>query len=204
MPAGLVSSSASRSRLSLLGVVLCGGESKRMGRDKGLITKEGIPWAVRMGNLLAQQQLAVIYSIHTEQQITYSSIIAPELLVTDRTERLGPREGLLSVHEKFPDRDLLLLSCDTPDMDFDTLNQLIDTYIQIPEYDFYAYAENIDDPYTIQPFCCIYTQRGLQTVQPDSGLKQGRSKGLKTLFQTDRLHLLRIENIIAFKNYNNL
>jgi molybdopterin-guanine dinucleotide biosynthesis protein A len=195
---------ASNSPSPLLGLVLCGGESKRMGRDKGLITQAGIPWAIIMGNLLSQQQLAVVYSIHPEQQTTYSSILPPELLVTDRTGRLGPLEGLLSVHEKFPHRDLLLLACDMPGMDAFTLRQLIGSYMRSPEYDFYAYAEDTADPSTIQPFCCIYTSRGLLAAQPDSEAKDGHSKGLRPLLLTDKTLLLRIGNTRAFRNHNYL
>ena len=36
----------------LMGLVLCGGESRRMERDKGLLLHDGVPWALYAGRKL--------------------------------------------------------------------------------------------------------------------------------------------------------
>ena len=49
---------------NLLGVVLCGGQSKRMGSDKGLLVKDGKPWAMCIADKLEKAALPVVVSIN--------------------------------------------------------------------------------------------------------------------------------------------
>lgn len=95
-----------------LGVVLCGGESKRMGRDKGLLLENGRPWCRIAFDLLASLLPRVVVSIHPHQRSQYEAHFAPEQLVEDRYPRMGPLGGLLSVHDSFPQEDLAVLACD--------------------------------------------------------------------------------------------
>lgn len=92
-----------------IGVVLCGGESSRMGVDKGLINYHGIPQREYASKLLAPFCKSVMYS-------TGSSELDQENAFKDSEEFAGhgPISGLLSLHQHFPEDDLLLLACDYP------------------------------------------------------------------------------------------
>src|SRR5579872_6321749 len=102
--------SADPAMAGLIGVVLCGGQSSRMGRDKGLIGRDGICWAVRMGRLLALSGLPVVYSIREGQESAYLTVLPDGCLIADAMDIGGPLNGLLSVRQRFPGRDLLLLA----------------------------------------------------------------------------------------------
>lgn len=178
----------------LMGVILCGGESRRMGRDKGLILKDGVPWALCMMDKLKPFFLPVVFSVNAVQTDDYIAQFPGVRLVVDREgiPAGGPLKGLLSVHEQFPDKDLLLLACDMVDMDQATIGQLVEGYRTGGEYEWYAYREEG----FFEPFCAIYTAEGLeanlQAISLQQLLRKGKTKGLA------------VTNNEAFKNYNTL
>lgn len=176
---------------NLMGVILCGGNSSRMGRDKGLILKEGLPWARHMADKLAPFDIPVVFSINPTQVDDYAAFVPPAELVVDATPVAGPLKGLLSVHAKFPDKDLLLLACDLPDMDHATISQIIDAYLSGGPYEFYAYQEGA----FFQPFCGIYTSIGLDS-------RHGSS--LQELLKSANTKALAVFRPDVFKNYNTM
>ena len=144
---------------NLLAVVLCGGESKRMGSDKGLLQLDGETWTERIAKKLEKEGLAVFISINESQQERYSEIFKKEELVVDQLPMHGPLNGLLTVHQQNPERDILLVACDLIDMDKSTLEELINSY-EKNEADYFAYEEEN----FFQPLCAIYTATALQSL----------------------------------------
>ncbi|MBN9380035.1 MAG: molybdenum cofactor guanylyltransferase [Chitinophagaceae bacterium] len=178
----------------LIGVILCGGESRRMGRDKGLILKKGTPWAFYMAEKLTSFCLPVVFSVNAMQTDDYAAQFPGVRLVVDKEviPAGGPLKGVLSVHQEFPENDLLLLACDMMDVDLATIGQLVEGYRAGGDYEWYAYQREG----FFEPFCAIYTAAGLEMAQLNISLqgllKQGRTKGLA------------VTNSEAFKNYNTL
>ena len=123
-----------------------------MGRDKGLIERDGMTWAARMGRLAAAFGMPVVYSIRSGQEAEYSEALPGACLVEDVVGMAGPLNGLFSVHRTFFDRDLLLLACDMQDMDEGTIGELIRVYHRDGGYDWYGY----EDGGFVQPFGAIY------------------------------------------------
>src|SRR6187200_1863518 len=116
------------SRTNLVGVVLCGGESKRMGKDKGLMPLNGGTWVEHISQKLKAQSLSTVISINEKQQQTYSQLFSNEELILDELPMHGPLNGLLTVHQKFPGKNILLMACDLIDMDENILQELINAY----------------------------------------------------------------------------
>lgn len=174
----------------LLGVVLCGGESRRMGRDKGLIQTDGRPWVLRMGDKLAFHGLPVVYSINKRQVPAYSAWLSRDRVIIDSDRWAGPLRGILSVHLHYPENDLLAVACDMQDLDPTTIDRVI-TASRQGNADFYAYE--VDG--FLQPFCAIY---GAAALNHGDG-----AKSLRELLNSGVLHRLR-GTTAAFRNYNTL
>ena len=178
---------------ALIALVLCGGESRRMGRDKGLMLKDGMPWAQFVGQQLAGYA-RVFYSIHPRQRAAYAALFPADRLIVDSLDLPGPLNGLLSAHVVMPEADMLLVACDMLDMDLVTLDRLVAAYraADVSKADFFAYG----DERLWQPFGCIYTSRGL-------GEAAGHSS-LQSLLRAGRTQGLPITDAAAFANYNML
>jgi molybdopterin-guanine dinucleotide biosynthesis protein A len=101
----------------IVGIVLAGGESRRMGRDKAALALGGATLAAG-----AAQRLATV---------------CPEVAVADRGRRLvpgfpsladgpgrGPAAGLLGAARAYPGRPLLALACDLPHVPVPLLAEL--------------------------------------------------------------------------------
>jgi molybdenum cofactor guanylyltransferase len=183
---------------NLLGVILCGGESKRMGSDKGLLPIRNTIWAKHMHEKLAMFHLPVIYSINEHQVHTYVEEISPELLVVDNAEVEGPLKGLLSVHQQYPDKDLLLLACDMLDLDAGSIDHLLQEYMRDNQFDFYVYQ---DEEYA-QPFCGIYTRTGLEKVAGRIMIGRLKNYSLQAIFDEGCTQRLAIRSPHVFRNYN--
>jgi molybdenum cofactor guanylyltransferase len=146
--------------VELLGVVLCGGESSRMGRDKGLLIDSGKPWAEHAADLLKSVCARVVYSITEKQHFVYASTIRGAEFVTDTFLNLGPLGGLLSVHVKFPASDILLLACDLTSVSSADIHPLIDAQGGIRAY-------KMGDLF--EPLCTYYTAAALTEMQERLG-----------------------------------
>jgi molybdopterin-guanine dinucleotide biosynthesis protein A len=164
-----------------------------MGHDKGLLLKDGIPWAKYVGQRLFGCS-QVFYSIHPRQREAYAAVFPANRLIIDAADTEGPLNGLLSAHYLMPGPDILLVACDMLDLDRATLEPLVATW-QIHDEskaDFFAYG----DERLWQPFGAIYTSRGLR--------KADAYDSLQSLLRSGRTQGLRIEDPRAFNNYNTM
>lgn len=180
------------------GLVLCGGESKRMGKDKGLIALGSGNWALVAVQKLEKLNIPVNISINPAQLQTYGHFFSAEQLIIDSTHAKGPLQGLLSTHLNYPDDDLLLLACDMIEMDTGTLKFLMDSVITFPGYDYYVYAR--ED--FMEPLCAVYPSATLKKLHQE--LEQGNLSGfsLYKLIKKGNYNSLPISNIQTFNNYN--
>ena len=114
----------------MLGVVLCGGQSSRMGSDKGLLKLDDKTWAQKAIDTLSNFQIPIAISVNKNQCHDYSSIFPVDTLIPDdpSLQLHGPLCGLLSVHLKYPEEDLLILACDMPLIDIELIKHLLTKY----------------------------------------------------------------------------
>jgi len=142
----------------MLGVVLSGGQSSRMGTDKGLIRSESKTWAQIALDKLAAFQIPVVISVNAKQHVEYQAEFRVEQLLKDNEGLAirGPLAGLLSVHRRFPKQDLFVLACDMLLMDKSMMEKLV-TASRSGMEDVYLFTNNSEP----EPLCAIYTARAL-------------------------------------------
>jgi molybdenum cofactor guanylyltransferase len=139
----------------MIGLVLSGGQSRRMGTDKGLLVVENKSWVQIAFDKLSAVVPRVIISVNTVQYALYASQFETDLVVADNDSIAvnGPLHGLLSVHLKYPEDELLLLACDMVSMEKIVLSGLLESFRDQPGHECYVYKN--DNGY--QPMAGIYT-----------------------------------------------
>jgi molybdopterin-guanine dinucleotide biosynthesis protein A len=109
----------------LTGVVACGGESIRMGRDKSLIQYREKPQRYYLYDILSSICSSTVISCRKDQT---SGIAAGYDYLIDHPEfaNNGPASAVLSTFAKFPGNPLLLLACDYPYLDTEEIKHFLE------------------------------------------------------------------------------
>lgn len=98
----------------------CGGDSRRMGSDKGLITYHDLPQRYHVYEMLEGLCASVYLSCNKYQA---KEIYASYRFIEDSEEFLGagPLSGVLTALKRFPNSDLLVVGSDYPFLTRDAL-----------------------------------------------------------------------------------
>src|ERR1022692_2701600 len=109
----------------LFGLVVCGGQSSRMGTDKSLIVYHGKPQRYYLYEMLESlcDQVHISCNKHQASSIPEHYRVIPD---HDNYKNIGPMAALLSAFEKYPDVCFLVLGCDYPFIKKDDLARLIE------------------------------------------------------------------------------
>ena len=186
----------------MLGVVLCGGQSTRMGSDKGLLKLEAKTWAQTAIDKMAVLNIPVKISVNNNQYPEYSTVFSSDNLIADNASLplRGPLQGVLSSHLQYPPEDLFILACDMPMMEPFLLKELHDQYNQHPASDAYIFT-NEGEP---EPLCGIYSAKGLSIIL--TMLRSGQLSKHSMKFMLDHLsvHSIAVKDDQKkyFRNFN--
>jgi molybdenum cofactor guanylyltransferase len=172
--------------------ILCGGFSTRMGTDKGLIAIDDTIWAKHIANQFKYLYVPVLYSLRKSQIEAYSKYIQLSNVVIDSTSAEGPLNGLLSVHDAFPHKNILLVACDMIDIDFLTIDALVTSYKKENNMS-HAFKEGN----FYEPCCAIYSTNALLMAKNNREIKS-----LQWLLKTVQVNTL--SKLGIWKNYNTL
>lgn len=175
------------------GLVLAGGQSRRMGSDKALLLRDGQSQLAHMVTVLSDSLDKVFVSARKDQAQD------PERsrfnLIVDRYDDMGPVAGILSALEQHSEADWLVVACDLPNIDAATLTFLLQN--RASDKPFTAFRSTHDD--LPEPLCAIYRSGSDTIVREfvDDGIVCPR----KILLRSDTL-LLEQPNPNSLHNVN--
>lgn len=106
----------------LSGLVLAGGKSERMGKDKGLIDYHGLPQREYLYEMLEKLTEKTFMSCRPDQVDEFDQKFK---VIPDSIRGLGPFGAILSAFREFPNQAWLVVACDIPLIDPDTITELV-------------------------------------------------------------------------------
>lgn len=176
----------------LNGLVLAGGKSVRMGKDKGALDYHGKPQREFMADMLSPFCEETYISVRGNQEVE-----SDYELLEDTFVGLGPFGAIASAMRKNPNTAWLVVACDLPLLDEKTLQFLIEnrnaskvaTAIYNPETDF------------PEPLITIWEPRSYQVIL--NFLTQGYSCPRKVLINSE-IELLKLEDTKVLLNVNDV
>jgi molybdopterin-guanine dinucleotide biosynthesis protein A len=178
---------------TLYGLLLTGGRSTRMKRDKARLEYAGKPQLERAMELIAPLVSRAFVSVRAEQrddpQRTAYDIIA------DLRHDLGPLGGIQAAFQAYPSNAWLVLACDLPFLDAATIRHLIDRRAASRLATAYRSAANG----LPEPLCAIYEPASRASLE--EWIAQGMNCPRKWMSRGD-VELLDLPNAHALDNVN--
>jgi len=107
----------------VIAVVMAGGRSKRMGQDKGLIKYKDKAHRYYMADMLKTIFDEVVISVPFDFVVSDNS---DYIYVKDVVPDLGPLGGLYSVFCAYPDKAILIIATDMPEVEIVHVENLLD------------------------------------------------------------------------------
>jgi len=177
---------------TLNGLVLAGGKSLRMGYDKSSIEWHGKEQRYYMADLLKQYCDEVFISCRADQQ---NEVDSHYKTLPDTFVDLGPYGAILSAFREKPDAAWLVVACDLPLLDIETLQYLVAH--RNPS----AVATTFESPFDglPEPLITIWEPKAYPVLL--SFLSQGYTCPRKALRNND-VHIIKAENADALMNVN--
>jgi molybdenum cofactor guanylyltransferase len=172
---------------TLCGLVLAGGKSSRMGKDKSQ--------CILGGRRLIDYSIDVLKHF-TERIVISSNSLNPAdfdyPVFRDEVQDIGPLGGIYSAMKLFDCDYYLVVSCDMPLIHMDVLTELIkrkeDGLAVVPVY------RN-----KIEPLCAIYSKQLLNSI--DFNIQLGRY-AVRTIANENELVIVDISDVLESIDYS--
>jgi len=177
----------------LYGLLLSGGRSTRMRRDKATLTYGGRTQLERAMALLERHVERAYVSVRADQES--DPLRARFALIADRAANIGPIAGLLAAQARHPEAAWLVLACDLPLLDEATLAEL--RRARAPQRAATAYRSSHDG--LPEPLCAIYEPHSREALI--AYVKTGKDCPRKFLISAD-VKLIDEPNPRALDNVN--
>jgi molybdenum cofactor guanylyltransferase len=177
----------------LYGLVLAGGRSTRMQRDKATLAYHGrtqLEWAMELVTPFVERAFVSVRADHATDPVR-----AKFPQIVDGRENLGPIAGIVAAQAAHPEAAWLVLACDLPYLDSGTLKHLI--WARQTEKPATAYRSSHDG--LPEPLCAIYEPSSREGIL--SYVATGKNCPRKFLIRSEA-HLIEEPNPRALDNVN--
>jgi molybdenum cofactor guanylyltransferase len=193
-----MSTSSPQPASTLYGLVLAGGRSKRMQRDKAALPYDGRAQLERAMELLEPHVVRAFASVREDQ--VGDPLRRRFAQIVDTPEGKGPIAGIVAAQARYPEVAWLVLACDLPYLDTATLEHLVRS--RRPDRQATAYRSSHDG--LPEPLCAIYEPSSRAAISAYVG--SGRDCPRKFLLQAqvallDPLNPRALDNINTPKEY---
>ncbi len=171
----------------LYGLLLAGGKSSRMGRDKAsmIFGSDGLTQARRALRLLGALCERTYISLREGQSVPEGGEGAPVL--HDSGDAEGPLCGILAAFREAPAAAWLVMACDLPFIASEVLARLVECHREQPGQPFVAYANSHDG--LPEPLCAIYGPAALPILQKHAARGNFSPRRIMTEENAVLLHL---------------
>jgi|SRR5215469_4868219 len=161
----------------LYGLVLAGGRSTRMQRDKAALEYAGRSQLARAVELITPLVERVFVSVRPDQ--TGDPLRARFAQIVDSGEVAGPIAGIVAAQARHPEAAWLVLACDLPLLDHQTLEHLVRARRAARQAT--AYRSSHDG--LPEPLCAIYEPSSREAIR--AHIAGGRDCPRKFLINAD-------------------
>ncbi|MBT4760663.1 MAG: bifunctional molybdenum cofactor guanylyltransferase MobA/molybdopterin-guanine dinucleotide biosynthesis adaptor protein MobB [Bdellovibrionaceae bacterium] len=149
----------------LYGLVLTGGRSQRMKKDKALLNYNGQAQALEVYNLLSEFCGNTFISARKDQWNDTKFNDYPQ--ITDRFLNMGPAGGILSAQWEHPKASFLVVACDLPFLEINTINNLLSNRNPFKLATCYLSQHFKGMP---EPLCSVYEPKSFHRIMNFMGL----------------------------------
>ncbi len=182
-----------------IGLVLCGGQSSRMGLDKGLIQNRNMAWVVIALKKLNEAVNKSYISLNLSQTGEYKKILSENKIIFDASHLnvKGPLLGILSAHLQFPEKNIIVLACDMLEIEINTIKRLLGYFTNQSAICFSFQGKP-------EPLLGIYSSQALKQIYKlyyDGNLMKFSMMHVLELVNAEFI-MLNESEFRAFKNYN--
>lgn len=170
------------------GLILYGGDSSRMGKDKGLLTYHKEPQIFHIYTLLNRFCDKTFLSVKT----TNEDISIPQ--IEDLYEKKSPLNGIISALNAHPDKNWIIVSCDMPFIEARTIECLKQQFDSNNFFTGYTDSDgNLPDP-----MLGIWSKKAL----PDLKKFIKKSGSPRIFIMKNKTRILQAEDQIWLTNVN--
>lgn len=184
-------------------IILCGGRSRRMGRDKGLMLLNGKSMVLHVLDAISDVADEIILVLRETQQIkdykkilkSYDSLKIVEDKIKDKGPLAGISTGLSNINSKCGQ----ILPCDSPFISKNFVLKMFEI-MEINEYD--AVVPTHDDGH-VEPLHSIYKKSSMALIED---LIKKEIKDVNSLIQNLNVKYVNVKELdkttLSFKNIN--
>jgi len=171
-------------------VILAGGRSSRMGRDKALLPFGGYDTLAEYQYRRLNRIFPRVLLSAKEDKFPFSAPLIP-----DTSDESSPMVALTSILSAMESEAVFILGVDLPFVDEAVIGKLLEAFALHPE----AEAVIPLSPQGPEPLCALYTQRLLPRIEASLSVGEHR---LQSLFKTGQILKIPFDDADTFANLN--